>query len=213
MKLKVILDRISCRDTEDIVGSDEIYIQGAVAADSVIQPILTKPVDIREGQILAFADDQRVIFNGELPKSGNLIINLRAIDSDFGKDWEGKGYRKAVREIADSLAENAHYVVAPALAVATAGLNPFLIPVVSYVGGLAADKAAKVVVGIVDKGVAAVIEASDPDDVLGTLEKEIAVADLGHEARVMPGVWSFKETGIGVSTWDYDIHYSIHIEP
>ncbi len=218
MKLKVVLDRVVCRDTEDIVGADEFYVSGAVATDLGARAILTKPMDIKEGQDLAFDAAQRVIFEGELPESGNLVIDLTAWDSDFGKDWNEKGYRQAVKAIADALAQHAATALVPTLAGAaavglTGPLGLIVVPIVAKVGVPIAREAAKVVVGLVDKGLNSIIEASDPDDLLGSLSIDIPVADLGRTAGITRRVWGFKQGGVGISTWDYDVHYSIHIEP
>ncbi len=259
MKLKVVLDRVVCRDTEDIVGADEFYVSGAVATNFGAQPVLTKPMDIKEGQDLAFDAKQRVIFEGELPESGNLVINLNAWDSDFGKDWEEKGYHKAVKSIGDKLAERAPEaldalraagkaptadstapvgadkapVVGTDKAPAAAGKAPVAgekaapaatakASAAAISGKAPADDAdarmavdiARVVVDVVDKVLTSVVKGADPDDLLGSLSIDIPVTEIGREPRVMSKVWGFKQGGgAGISTWDYDVHYSIHVEP
>ncbi|MGW1077918.1 hypothetical protein [Streptomyces sp. NPDC002537] len=251
MKLKVVLDRVVCRDTEDIVGADEFYVSGVVATNFGAQPVLTKPMDIRNGQDLAFDTAQRVVFEGELPESGNLVINLNAWDSDFGKDWEEKGYHKAVKSIGDMLAERAPEALDAVRAAGKAptadGTAPVAgdkAPAVAGKAPVAGEKAApaatakspaaagggktptadadarmavdiaKVVVEVVDKVLTSVVKGADPDDLLGTLTLDIPVTEIGREPRVMPKVWGFKQGGgAGISTWDYDVHYSIHVEP
>ncbi|MGW1076781.1 hypothetical protein [Streptomyces sp. NPDC002537] len=281
MKLKVVLDRVTCRDTEDIVGADEFYVRGTVTTSLVSKFFLTEPMNIRVGQTLSFDKDQRIIFEGDLPKSGEISVALEAWDSDSGKGWEEGTYRKVLNEIGGAFADKAPTAIAAALkssdvkasstkagdtkasstkaddtkasstkasstkagdtkagdtkagdtkaSSTKAGdtkvdatkpaVQPAAGPDLSIqMRNLAVDaaltpKVGKAVLEIADQILSSVVASVDADDALGFAQLDLAIADLGTEACVKREVVNFKQEGIGVSTWDYDLHYSIHVEP
>ncbi|MFF0728583.1 hypothetical protein [Streptomyces sp. NPDC004134] len=91
MNLKITLDRVQCFETEDESGADDFYVAGAAVAGGKTQTVLTTPMEIKDGQDLAFPSDQRVVFDGSVADADTLHLGLAAYDQDGKGDWKKRG--------------------------------------------------------------------------------------------------------------------------
>lgn len=262
MKMHVFLDRVTCRDTEDSKGTDDFYVTGGVVAGVNAKEFLTRPRSICKGQTMLFAGDDRKLFTGELPKFGDILIELTAWDADLGGDWEQK-QNDANRAAIQSVFSTISRIMAPAIAVGHAGTaigdslagsskvvatppkkdkdaapdaaaQPDKADTVATVGGIkvasgldaALATAASIAFGkdgvgaLVALAGAAVTQAVklDKDDQLGTTLETVPVKQIREDQQLMKdgGIMSFEKTFTRAgytSSYDYTIHYSIHLEP
>ena len=179
VKVRVELIDIHCDDTEDVTGADEFYVVASLKGGAVNKPSITKPIDINDKQTKNFPDDQKVIFEGEVPKGSTIVGGIVTFDEDYGKDWEKKD--KAIAKQLSDLAAGG----------ATA----------------AGGEAGAIVAGIIKAvyTVGDLIAQSDKDDKLGELQLSIPADGPAEEVKE----WPFEEKGLGFSTWKYKLRYRI----
>jgi hypothetical protein len=161
-RLRVQLIGVSCYDTEDNLGEDELYLAGALAHGSQVQSGLTKPIRINDRQTRPFPARQGTFFDGVIPEADVVRGAVAAYDEDCGKDWER--YGELVTEIGT---------------IVGAGLEAAGYPTASAVTGAAV----KVLGGAC---------SLDKDDELGTVSLFVpasgpAVEDVTWNIRHQPG--------------------------
>ena len=86
--VKVILDNVKCKDTEDVFGADEFYLVGSITDGGSVNPILVKPFSIKNGKTKKI---NTVIFDQDVPSERNLKLAIYAYDQDSSHDWKKYG--------------------------------------------------------------------------------------------------------------------------
>ncbi|MEN8655853.1 hypothetical protein ABCR94_36090 [Streptomyces sp. 21So2-11] len=100
--VRIELVKVHCLDTEDNLGGDEFYLVGGVIGGEHRYPVLTRPLDINEGQTVLFDQSEALMFQGELDVTDTLHVGVAAYDEDFSKDWGGK-YGAALKQLTDAV--------------------------------------------------------------------------------------------------------------
>lgn len=119
LRMRIVLDELTCRDTEDM-GVDEVYVTGGVIAGIKANRFVTQPHSMCSGQTMLWAGTDRVLFEGDLPKSGDILLELTLWESDKPAAWERKESilnRQAIRDVFNTISKAA----APAIAVQYSG--------------------------------------------------------------------------------------------
>jgi hypothetical protein len=179
VNVRVELVEIWCDNTEDVTGADELYVTSALKSGSIVKAVVTKPIDINDGQTKKFPADESIIFDAKVPKAATIVGGVVLFDEDYGKDWEKKDKKIAenVKASADKIAD--------------------------AVGG-----APKAIVGAITQSVYTVVDLlaqGDKDDRLGALELSIPAEGPPEENKE----FTCEEKGIGFSTWKYTLRYRI----
>lgn len=183
--VRIEIKSIYCDNTEDVTGADELYFIGAGVSrsDKQITAVLTKPIDINDGETKEILPDQRIVFDGTVECADTIVIGLKAYDEDAAKDWDGKR-----GELLSNISS----------AVAT---------------GLATTGPQGVVAGAVVKGAVEgfkFLVSLDKDDELGSWEVTIPVVTLPLPRSERP--WNFvRNRKIGWSTWNYTVTFLISV--
>src|SRR4051794_9547532 len=86
VKIRVELIDVYCDNTEDVTGPDEFYLVASLKGGTANKPSITKPFDINDKKSKNFPADQSVLFEGDVPKGGNIVGGMVAFDEDYGKD-------------------------------------------------------------------------------------------------------------------------------
>jgi hypothetical protein len=176
-RVRIELERVTCRDTEDVTGADEFYAVGAGAdrLSGANQVLLSKPISIDNGQTRNFPADtvQRVLFEGTVDASSTVIFSARFYDEDANHDWTKHG--KMVSDLSAKV---------------STGL------------GLLGPKgiAAGAVVAILTQGVGLILSL-DKDDLLGEVTREYFVGRLPVGTTVH--TLAIKGGGGWWSSWSY----------
>jgi hypothetical protein len=153
--MKIELVDVYCGNTEDVTGADEFYLLGALAAGTVVKPVLTTPININDKQTKTFPAGQTVIFEGEVPQGQSVKGGIQAFDEDFGKDWAK--YGSTVSAISAAVSKILS-MAGPAGVTAGAILGA-----ATTVGGI--------------------LSSLDKDDLLGTTQLEISPTGPAFEER------------------------------
>lgn len=106
-RMRVTLDSVTCRDTEDVTGADELYLVGAVTAgdEASTRAILTRPLSIDNGQTSKFGEGGGTVFDAHVEDGRLLKIAFAAMDEDAGKDWARREelITKVTKNVSDGL--------------------------------------------------------------------------------------------------------------
>ncbi|XVQ11206.1 hypothetical protein ACQP1W_01135 [Spirillospora sp. CA-255316] len=200
-RVTITLRSVYCGATEDAIGPDEFYIAGGAGtgprSGSKSKAVLTRPIEINTRQQKILSGDEYVIFDDNVYIDDFVEIGLEIRDQDFSDDFDAK-YRTllyalngAVGTAVGSLAGPTEGAVAGAILAAT---PPALTMVLSTIAN---------------------------DDVLGTVQKRVNIADC-PDGRSGPFKWKFSNeepnitegagTPAGVD-WDYEVSYVIDVGP
>lgn len=183
-RIRIEIESIYCNNTEDVTGSDSLYLFGAVASrlDGKSCAVLTSPIEINNGETKHLLPNQNVIFDDVVDSASTISIGLRAMDQDAAKSWGDRGAKleKMSKDVSGALSL----------------LGP---------KGVAAGK-------VLEAGVSAAnfIVSLDTDDVLGDLATDIPVVTLPRPSSRR--TWPFSKRGWGYSTWSYTVTYRIWVD-
>lgn len=83
-----VLD-VHCIRAEDVSG-DEFYIYGLIGNGRNVKAVLTRPIDIDDGQTRQLRAADRVLYDGYVSPSSPLYVRLDAYDEDCAADWDGR---------------------------------------------------------------------------------------------------------------------------
>ncbi|VVB96531.1 Uncharacterised protein [uncultured archaeon] len=82
-RMRVVLEDVTCWNTEDIHGADSFYVLGAVTCGRDKESIVTKPFQINDGQTFRFPlPNFNTVFYKDVPANEYLRISLAAFDED-----------------------------------------------------------------------------------------------------------------------------------
>lgn len=179
-RIKLILQDVTCYDTEDVTGADEFYLVGAISDGIETSPVLTKPISVNDNQTKSFGDGGATVFDKEVPNDRVLKIALVAFDEDAGKDWSKHG--EMVTKIGNTVSQGISSIPRPEAA-AAGMILPFVIA-----------------------GVGTLMQL-DQDDELGKYTYDIPVSSLPNGNHLQ--VWSFQGGGGWWSSWKYAVRYRI----
>jgi hypothetical protein len=99
VNVRIELLDIRCNDTEDVTGADEFFLVAAMSDGRQTRGLVTRPIDIDAGQKRTFAKDQRLFFEGNVPRGRTVKGGLIAYDEDYAKDWsKQKDMAKAITD-------------------------------------------------------------------------------------------------------------------
>lgn len=182
-RIRVWLQSVKCRDTEDTTGADEFYLVGFVSDGGTTKPVLTKTVSVNDNQTKPLSmNGNSLVFDANVPDDRVLKVGLVAYDKDSSSDWEKN--KDVAKKIADT---------AGAALVATG--NP-------YAAGAGAALPAVV------RGVGAIMQL-DKDDELGRYTGNFSVKGLAAN-RETSQTWKFKRSPVPWwSDWDYTVTFAI----
>lgn len=176
----VVLNNITCTDTEDIAGADEFYLVGGVSDGANTAGLLTQPVSINDGQIKNFQTGGGEVFDFDVPENRVLKVAWVAFDEDAAKDWNKHG--ETIQKIGGAISGGLATIPNPYTATA-AILLPFAI---NAAGG---------------------IMQLDKDDDLGTHARSFpmwAIPDGTHHQS-----WSVNGGSGWWSSWQYAVSYRV----
>jgi hypothetical protein len=179
VKIRVELIEVYCDNTEDVTGPDEFYIVGALSDGKATKSVLTKAFDINDRQTKVFADDQRVIFEGQVAEGRPVRGGLIALDEDYARDWAKQ--KEMAKKIADG---------------------------VSSAAGSSKDKNAQTAGWIIKAAyeVWNVVAETDKDDKLGETMLEIPAEGPAQEVKQWE---FSRDDITGYSSWKYQVKYRI----
>ena len=180
--IRIEIESIYCKDTEDVTGEDELYFAGAGVNrnDKQVTPVLTTPIGINDGQTKQLPPDQRIVFDGTVEAADTIVIGLKAYDEDAAKNWGDRGEKLSK--------------IASAVSAGLSAAGP---------QGVVAGAVIELTVGLLN-----LIISLDKDDDLGTWNIELPVLTLPiPESRL---TWDFyRHRKIGYSTWDYKVTFLV----
>lgn len=178
--IRIDLVEVKCHDTEDVLGTDEFYILGAVACSGGnAKAILTTPFKIKDDQTCVFPPAEAVVFDEDVSDGETITLVLHAYDEDASKDLEKLEEMRAIwmREIQEN--------------------NDMLIN---------NDKRAEYVRNLAQNLFMKVMHLEGEDDHLGTLDVVIPTKGDPLEDkfwRLSGGSW------LQGAHWDYEVMYRI----
>ncbi|MEU4202356.1 hypothetical protein [Streptomyces sp. NPDC045470] len=201
------LKDVHCINTEDITGADDFYVAGGGGTGPESgrrhTAVLTKPIKINDNDRKQFPDAESVIFEGDVKTSDFVEVALQFFDEDFNaeKDFDAK-YQALTASLVAGIGTAVGAVATPAAGAVAAAILTATVP-----------------------ALAKVLDTIDKDDVLGTVEKRVAVKDLQTGRN---GPWTWKLTnknpviheGVpssaqsnvpGFSDWEYAVRYEIDV--
>ncbi|MFD8382084.1 hypothetical protein ACFV2X_26755 [Streptomyces sp. NPDC059679] len=200
--VKIALTSVYCRDTEDITGADEFYVAGGAGtgprSGSKSKAILTKPAEINSRQKKILSGDEYVIFDDNVYVDDFVEIGLEFCDKDFNEDDFDAKYVALVSALTGAIGTAVGSLATPAVGAVAGAI-------------LAATPPALI----------KVLATIDKDDILGTVQKRVNVADY-PDGRSGPFTWKFsdkkpniteKAEGLAWSDWDYEVDYVIDVGP
>lgn len=182
-RLRVWLQSVKCRNTEDTTGADEFYLLGFVSDGGTTKPVLTKTVSVNDNQTKSLSmNGSSLVFDANVPDDRVLKVGLVAYDKDSKSDWEkNKGLATKIADTAGS-------------ALIATG-NP-------YAAGAGAALPAVV------RGIGAIMQL-DKDDELGRYTGNFSVEGLPAN-RETSRMWTFKRSPVPWwSDWDYTVTFAI----
>ena len=91
VRVRIELQDIICRDTEDITGADTFYLVGALSDGASTKAVLTRPVWINNYQTKPFRPEDQLLFDARVPERDTVRGGLTAFDQDYAKDWAKHG--------------------------------------------------------------------------------------------------------------------------
>jgi hypothetical protein len=182
--VRVELDSVVCRDTEDVMGGDELVFiaTGVNRAGGPPQAAVVTPIRINSGQRRRVPPAQAVVFDGDVDVASTLVIGIAAMDEDANHDWND--HADQVRTIAQ------------------------------HVGGAMAvfgpkGVAAGAVLRALTEGIGLLLKL-DEDDRLGEMAVDLPVITLPFGQSLQR--WRFwRSRRIGYSTWDYELSYRVFV--
>jgi hypothetical protein len=185
-RVRVWLDSVYARDTEDVTGSDTFFIAGFITDGETIEPFMTTPVEINSGQRrnLRGGRPGNLFFDADVPKNRSIRMVWQAFDRDGpqGSDWPEQRAQFA----ALSLTISGALQLVP---------NPYTI-------------AASYLLPITAAATIVLIEA-DKDDNLGAFTADYPVEALPKNETVAQ-YWTFSKSAVPWwSDWSYVVRYSI----
>lgn len=182
-QVTIRLLEVVCSDTEDVTGADEFYVLGGIYDGANSPAVLTKPININNGQRRPFPDPT-TIYDRNISASATIRVALAAYDEDAEKDWAK--YGEWITTLSDTLGTAIGAIPTPQTRVAGT-----IIPIATRAFGK--------------------LVALDKDDQLGTLALDLPVATLTtgstDHSWVIKGRWGGGF--LGFSTWEYVVRYRI----
>ncbi|MGQ7296131.1 hypothetical protein [Quadrisphaera sp. KR29] len=178
--MRVVLEDVSCADTEDVSGGDEFYLAGAVTDGAQSSGVLTRPLSINDRQTQRFGVGGGTVFDADVPDGRLLKVALVAFDEDAGKDWERRG--ETVTKIGQAVSAGLSKVPHP-YTTGAAVVLPFAI---AAVGG---------------------VMSLDGDDELGQHLREFPVGAVAAGSHQQ--VWSLRGGSSWWSRWRYTVRYQV----
>ncbi|MBD1823117.1 hypothetical protein H6F51_11580 [Cyanobacteria bacterium FACHB-DQ100] len=179
-RIRVVLQDVTCYDTEDVTGADEFYLTGAVSDGGNSAGVLTRPISVNDKQTKAFGIGGGTIFDADVPENRILKVALIAFDEDSNKDWSKHG--EVVTKIGQAVSSGLATIPNPYTA-AAGTILPFAI---SAIGG---------------------IMSLDQDDELGQHLREFPVWAIPNGESLQ--IWGFKGGGGWYSSWRYAVRYRV----
>jgi len=93
VKVRIELLDVRCHDTEDVTGTDELFVVAALRDGRQTRGLVPRPIAINPGQTRTFTKDQRVIFEGKVPRGRTVKGGLITYDEDYAKGAASRGRR------------------------------------------------------------------------------------------------------------------------
>lgn len=198
----IALKSVYCREAQDITGADLFYVAGGAGtgprSGSKSKAILTNPVEINNNQKKILSGDEYVIFDDNVYVDDFVELGLEFLDQDLS---EGDFDAKYVALISALTA-----------AIGTA-VGSLATPAAGAVGGA--------ILAVAPPTLVKVLAAIDQDDILGTVQKRVNIADY-PDGRSGPFIWKVSDKkpntteeaeGLAWSGWDYEVGYVIDVGP
>ncbi|MEN8655852.1 hypothetical protein ABCR94_36085 [Streptomyces sp. 21So2-11] len=104
-RIRIALVKMHCKDTDDNLGGDNVYMAGGIICDGRRTAILTYPTGISDGQVIHLHQNEALVFQDEVLTTATIHVGIAAYREDFSKDW-GKKYGpmlKAMTRAVDSV--------------------------------------------------------------------------------------------------------------
>ncbi|HEY9709459.1 MAG TPA: hypothetical protein V6D48_14745, partial [Oculatellaceae cyanobacterium] len=79
-RIRVVLENVTCYDTEDVTGADEFYLVGAISDGQQSSGVLTRPISVNDKQTKSFGIGGGTVFDAEVPEDRILKVALMAFD-------------------------------------------------------------------------------------------------------------------------------------
>ncbi|MFD8197858.1 hypothetical protein [Streptomyces wuyuanensis] len=259
-RLTITLQTVVCGDTEDLTGADEFYVAGGVTnASGKYKATLTKPIDINDGQTKTFSANfsnprDAIIFDDDVAADDIINVGLEFRDADVSTADFDAEYQALLHELTKDIGTAVGSSVASSAGAGgtagtdtggtggTGGTGTSTTGTGSGTGtagkttngaGTAAAETTTAILNAVASAVLKVVATMDRDDVLGTVQKTIAVASL-PDGRSGPFQWEFSDQkphieedasnpgkaatsekpklrGTGYSNWSYKVTYVIDV--
>ncbi|MDP8929214.1 MAG: hypothetical protein M3O70_11755 [Actinomycetota bacterium] len=185
VRVRVSLDSVACRDTEDVTGADHFYLAGVVTDGETVKEVLTRPLKINNGQTISFGEGGGTIFHVDAPTDRILKVTFVGFDQDAGSDW--KRIEGGVKQATDAVA-----------AVLRAIPNPYTVT-------------AAELLPVVRQGIGAVMQM-DIDDELGQHVADFPLWGLPQPNGGPIGLSQFVPLKGGSgwwSSWNYTVNYRV----
>jgi hypothetical protein len=187
---QVGIDLVTCNDTESIHSSDKFALAGAVITDSTRTGFVMPTIRINSGEQREYDRDIRLVFNG-IANVPTLGIVLQAWDLDQNDNWVEN--KEDIVKVSGAIAEGLAAIPTPFTEGAAAVLGA----------------ATKVIPPIIDQFV-----TWDKPDQLMDFQQTFDLSDL---TPYVPSMRDFSahashDDGVGYSSWDYSVDFSIHGE-
>ncbi|AFZ22086.1 hypothetical protein [Allocoleopsis franciscana] len=179
-RIRVVLENVTCYDTEDVTGADEFYLVGAISDGQQSSGVLTRPISVNDKQTKSFGIGGGTVFDAEVPEDRILKVALVAFDEDAGKDWSNHG--DTITKIGQAVSSGLATIPNPY----TAGAAVILPFAISAVGG---------------------VMSLDKDDELGQHLREFPVWSVPNGDHFQ--IWPFKGGGGWYSSWRYAVRYRV----
>ncbi|ADV66919.1 hypothetical protein [Deinococcus maricopensis] len=188
-RVRVVVDRVYCKDTEDITGADEFYAGGDLVVSKPdgtkksVPFLMSPPVDLNNKMTWTAS---YTVLDEVVPADSDVVGKLVAYDEDAGKDWSNVGpkFMEAARVTGEELIKTGNSKAAIAAGALNAGMS------------------------ILDAAMSA-----DKDDVLGLFGFQGTTINSSTPTYISRSQRMYKTSTWGWSTWDYTMYYHLEIEP
>jgi hypothetical protein len=189
VKVRIELTNVTCKDNEDLTGADGLFVTGGVSDSQTANCrfVLTNPLWIKGGQTRNFseavAEENRILFDADVPVGTTVGLSLRAYDEDneftLGQYVEWR--QKVEQEMAGL--PDVPTIEPTQYAREILHLADTVLPILNMIGG-------------------------DDNDLLGEHSNSIVV-DRVQQAEIP---WTFSHKGrFGWSSWDYTVRYLVSV--
>jgi|SRR5882672_7531882 len=187
---QVGIDTVTCNDTESLHSSDKFALAGAVITDSSRTGFVMPMIRINSGNQFTYDRDIRLVFDG-LADSPSVGIVLQAWDLDQNDGWVDN--KDDIVKVSQLISEGLAAIPTPFTEGAAAVLAT----------------ATEIIPPIVDQ----FVKWDNPDQLMN-MQQTFDFSDL---APYSPSMRDFSahashDDGIGYSSWDYSVAFSIRGE-